>query len=72
MLDISKIDKASIEFEGWERGDYSDFCILRIILSDAYISSACWEDGTELTDDEMDELNDHDLYVYETLMSHLY
>lgn len=64
-MDISKIDKGSIEFEGVNYDDYPDFC-------DAYISSACWEDGTELTDEEMDELNDHDLYVYEALMDHLY
>jgi hypothetical protein len=31
--------------------DYPDFC-------DAYFGSACYEDGTALTDDELEELGD--------------
>jgi hypothetical protein len=32
--------------------DYPDFC-------DAYFESACYEDGTALTDDELIDLTDH-------------
>jgi hypothetical protein len=31
--------------------DYPDFC-------DAYFESACYEDGTALTDDELEQLGD--------------
>jgi hypothetical protein len=40
-----------LEVEGIERGDYPDFC-------NAYFSSGCYEDGTPLTDDELDKLTD--------------
>ena len=42
----------SIEIEDIDRDDYPRF-------SDAYASYAEWEDGTELTDDELDELTDN-------------
>jgi hypothetical protein len=32
-------------------GDYPDFC-------DAYFSSGCYEDGTPLTEDELNKLTD--------------
>ena len=38
----------SITIEGIDTSDYPDFC-------DAYISSAEWEDGTELTEEELEE-----------------
>lgn len=37
--------------DGIDMKDYPDFC-------DAYFDSACYEDGTELTDDELIELTD--------------
>jgi hypothetical protein len=37
--------------DGIDMSDYPDFC-------DAYFESACYEDGTALTDDELDELTD--------------
>jgi hypothetical protein len=40
-----------LEVDGIERGDYPDFC-------NAYFSSGCYEDGTPLTDDELDKLTD--------------
>jgi hypothetical protein len=37
--------------DGIDMSDYPDFC-------DAYFESACYEDGTALTDDELNELTD--------------
>ena len=40
-----------LEVDGVNSGDYPDFC-------DAYFSSGCYEDGTPLTDDELNQLTD--------------
>ena len=47
----SKVDKSSIEIDGVDSSDYPDFV-------DAFISAANFEDGTPLTDDELDQLGD--------------
>ncbi len=36
---------------GVDRSDYPDFC-------DAFIESASWENGIELTESELEQLND--------------
>jgi hypothetical protein len=40
-----------IEVDGVDPRDYPDF-------SDAYFTYACYEDGTQLTDDELNKLAD--------------
>ena len=40
-----------LEIDGADSRDYPDFC-------DAYFNYACYEDGTRLTDDELNELTD--------------
>lgn len=40
-----------LEVDGVDGRDYPDF-------ADAYFSYACYEDGTELTDDELNELTE--------------
>ena len=40
-----------MEIDGVDPRDYPDF-------SDAYFTYACYEDGTKLTDDELDQLAD--------------
>jgi hypothetical protein len=45
------VDESSVEIEDIDTRDYPDFC-------DAYVSSAAFEDGTELNDAELDEFND--------------
>jgi hypothetical protein len=40
-----------LEVDGVDSKDYPDF-------ADAYFSYGCYEDGTELTDDELNELTD--------------
>ena len=47
ILDGKKV--VDLEVDGVDSGDYPDF-------SDAYFSSGCYEDGTPLTDDELDRL----------------
>jgi len=44
-----KVDVSSIKIEGVDRGDYPDF-------SDAFVTSAAFEDGSELGEDELMEL----------------
>ena len=45
------INIASLEIEGVDSRDYPDFC-------DAQFSYAVFEDGDELTDDELEELTE--------------
>ncbi len=40
-----------LEVDGVASGDYPDFC-------DAYFSDGCYEDGTRLTEDELNKLTD--------------
>jgi hypothetical protein len=62
MLDYNLID--DLEFDGIDYSDYPDFC-------DAYIVSATYGDR-DMTDDELDELNEDRDYVYEKLMDHIF
>lgn len=66
-LDLNKI--TDIEFGGIDHSDYPDYC-------DAYISQAFLgypSGGTrELTESELDLLNDNRDFVYEKLMEYLY
>lgn len=55
-----------VEVEDIETSDYPDF-------SDAWISSARWEDtGEMLSDPELEELNDNKDLVYEAIMKVIY
>lgn len=51
MLNGKEVDMRSLEIENVDSRDYPDF-------SDAYISRASFTDGTDLSDQEMDQLND--------------
>ena len=61
-LNYDSID--DVTFDGIDFKDSPDFC-------DAYIDSA-WYDGREMTDEELDTLNEDSEYVYQKLMEHLY
>jgi hypothetical protein len=50
-LNGKKVDRGSLSVEGVHAWDYPDFC-------DAYLIGATFEDGTPLTDEEMDQLNE--------------
>ena len=58
-----KID--NIEIDGIDMHDYPDFV-------DAYISYATYENGIELNDDELEELNNDSSQVYSLVMQYLY
>lgn len=57
-----KID--NIEVEGVDFSDYPDFC-------DAFIASADY-DGVEMTDDQLDQLNDDSDFVYQCVLDQLF
>lgn len=61
-LDYSLID--NIEFDGIDHRDCPDYC-------DAYIAYAEY-DGREMTEEELDMINDDSSFVYESLMSYLH
>jgi hypothetical protein len=54
LINNKEVDLNSIEFDGIDMNDYPDF-------SDAYIIAAGFQDGTELTVDEL-ELLQEELY----------
>jgi|14_taG_2_1085336.scaffolds.fasta_scaffold01801_5 hypothetical protein len=54
-----------IEVDGIDWSDYPDF-------SDAFIVSAKHEDGTEFTDEEIEELNEDRDLVYKSVEDVLY
>ena len=61
-LDYSKI--SNVEVEGIDYADYPDFC-------DAFIASANY-DGREMTEEELETLNDDRDFVYQSVESHLF
>jgi hypothetical protein len=61
-LDYTKI--SNIEFDGIDHKDYPDYC-------DAYIVNADY-DGVEITEEQLEEINDNRDFVYEKLMDYLY
>ena len=60
-MDYAKI--TNIEFDGIDYLDYPDY-------SDAYIVSADY-DGLEMTDSQIEEINEDRDFVYEQLMDYL-
>ena len=67
MSNIELSDLTDIELDGIDTNDYPDFC-------DAYITYAyCETLGRELTDDELDAINDnHRDLVYDCVISKLF
>tara|TARA_R110000823_G_C15672267_1_gene473285 strand:+ start:398 stop:583 length:186 start_codon:yes stop_codon:yes gene_type:complete len=61
-MDLTKID--NIEIEGIDSSDYPDFC-------DAFIASANYN-GIEMTEEQLDEINDNRDFVYEELQNQLF
>ena len=58
-----KINANSLEFEGVKASDYPDF-------TDAFVVYAEYEDGTELTEAEIEEIDISDYYdeMYQSLI----
>jgi hypothetical protein len=64
---VSKIDTSKvedIEIDGIDTRDYPDFC-------DAFILEATYK-GREMTDEELEALNEDSDFVYEQVMESLY
>jgi hypothetical protein len=61
-LDLTKV--SNVEIDGIDHKDYPDFC-------DAYIIRADY-DGREMTEEELDELNDDSAFVHEKVFNHLF
>jgi len=61
-MDYKKIN--NIEVDGIDTKDYPDFC-------DAFISSADYY-GKEMTEEQLDELNEDSDFVYECVQNHLF
>jgi hypothetical protein len=61
-LDYSLID--NVQIDGVDTSDYPDFC-------DAYIVSADY-DGREMTDDEIELLNDDGDFVLQQVYEYIY
>ena len=61
-IDYNKI--TNIEVDGIDTKDYPDFC-------DAFISSADY-DGVEMTDEQLDEINEDRDFVYESVQEFLH
>lgn len=61
-LDYSKIE--NVDLDGVNTNDYPDFC-------DAYVASATY-DGRDMTDDELDEINENSEYIRELVMEKLF
>jgi hypothetical protein len=62
---MKEINYQNIEIDGIDYRDYPDFV-------DAFISYAEYEDGTELTDLELDALNENGDFVYEQVINKIY
>lgn len=58
-------DIVDIEFAGIDYKDYPDF-------TDAYIMSANWSNGVELTNEQLDKLNDFSDFKYNEVIKYIY
>jgi hypothetical protein len=63
-MELNKSKISNVKFDGIDYEDAPDFC-------DAYIVSAEY-DGEEMTDEQIDLLNEDIDYVYEILMNIIY
>jgi len=61
-FDLNYVD--AIEVDGIDTRDYPDFC-------DAFISYAEYK-GVEMTDEELECLNETEGFVYDCVMNHLF
>ncbi len=54
----------NVYVDGIDTSDYPDFC-------DAFIASAEY-DGEDMTDEQLDEINEHYDFVYECVMNQIF
>jgi hypothetical protein len=63
IIDGKTVDLKSVDFDGIDHSDAPDY-------SDAFISEASFEDGTPLTEKQMEEL--FDICGYDLLMDYIH
>lgn len=64
-FDVSEVDESSVIVDNIDMLDYPDF-------SDAFIRYAEFKDGTPLTDEQLDILNDDFCFVYKMVLRQIY
>ena len=62
---MKTIDFGSLIIEDIDTSDYPDFC-------DAFVASGLYTDGTPLTDEDLDKLNDDTCLLHELVWATLY
>ena len=62
---MKQIDYTSLEIDGIDMQDFPDFC-------DAYISAGSYTDGTELSDEDLEQLNNDRELVYSLVEKAIY
>lgn len=62
QLDLSKVSNCQVA--GIDHRDYPDYC-------DAYIEEAEY-DGQPMTDEQLEELNDDQDFVYQKVIDHIF
>lgn len=62
---IKDLKIVNIEIDGIDYNDSPDFV-------DAFIASANYEDGTELTEEDLEVLNEDRSFVYECVINRIY
>ena len=66
MITLNGRNVIDIEIDGIDYRDYPDFC-------DAYICNAVWEDTLkDLTDDELEELNEDSQLIHELVWERIH
>lgn len=60
-----EIDYSSLELDGIDHTDYPDF-------SDAYIAYGLYDDGSELSEDALERLNEDGDLVHELVFKHIF
>ena len=62
QIELGEVD--NVELDGIDTNDYPDFC-------DAFIASADYN-GVNMTDDQLEKLNEYRDYVYELVLNELF
>jgi len=62
---LPNLDLTSVELEGIDIRDYPDFC-------DTYVAYACFNDGSTLSEDQLDTLNEDYALINELAHKHAF
>ena len=62
---MKEIDYSTLQIDGVDSGDYPDFC-------DAFVCYGEYTDGTPLSDDDLDKINEDNYLVHELVFNSIY